>query len=308
MSEAQQSAFCPLNRRAFLRGGSLFLLGATAAWNRPLESVAEELGNAKPDLRIGLLTDLHYADREPADIRYYRETLIKCAEAAARFQAEKTDLVVSLGDTIDAADTLEGEKNYLRQVVRELAAAPGQHHFVLGNHCVYSLSKAEYLEIVGQKSSYYSFDHAGQHFVLLDACFRSDGTPYGRKNYRWTDSNIPAAELDWLKADLAQTSLPTTVFVHQRLDAASPYGANNAPQVREILEASKKVVAVLQGHHHRGDYQQIAGIHYCTLKALVEGAGVANNAFALLDYLPGGALRLTGFRRQPSHHWPAAGV
>ena len=81
------------------------------------------MGNAKPDLRIGLLTDLHYADREPADIRYYRETLIKCAEAVARFQAEKTDLVVSSGDTIDAADTLEGEKNYLRQVVRELAAA-----------------------------------------------------------------------------------------------------------------------------------------------------------------------------------------
>ena len=29
----------------------------------------------------------------------------------------------------------------------------------------------------------------------------------------------------------------------------------------------------LQGHHHSGSYSNIAGIHYYTLKALVEGSG-----------------------------------
>src|SRR5262245_48118577 len=34
----------------------------------------------------------------------------------------------------------------------------------------------------------------GVHFVVLDACFRDDGKPYERKNSKWTDSNIPAAQ------------------------------------------------------------------------------------------------------------------
>ena len=38
------------------------------------------------------------------------------------------------------------------------------------------------------------FDRGGFHFVVLDACFRSDGVPYGRKNFKWTDTKIPPAE------------------------------------------------------------------------------------------------------------------
>lgn len=304
MQTPHETAPIALNRRAFLHGGALVLLGTTVARHAVLPAVAAELDDARPSVRIGLLTDLHYAEKETDGTRYYRQTPAKCADAVRQFTTAKTDLVVTLGDLIDAAPTVEGEMDYLRRIVEILRAAPGQHHFVVGNHCVFSLSKAEYLQIIGQKSSYYSFDHNGQHFVLLDACFRSDGVPYGRKNYRWTDSSISREELDWLQADLAQTSLPTTVFVHQRLDVGSPYGASNAPQVRKILEASGKVVAVLQGHHHQGDYQQIAGIHYCTLKAMIEGSGDAQNAYAHLDYLPGGALRLAGFYREPSRHWP----
>ena len=41
----------------------------------------------------------------------------------------------------------------------------------------------------------------------------------------------------------------------------------------KILHASGKVLAVFQGHHHSGSYSNIAGIHYYTLKALVEGSG-----------------------------------
>ena len=50
---------------------------------------------------------------------------------------------------------------------------------------------------MGQKKSYYSFDSGKFHFIVLDSCFRSDGQPYGRKNFEWTDPNIPAAEVDW---------------------------------------------------------------------------------------------------------------
>ena len=45
-------------------------------------------------MRIGLLTDLHYADKKPAGTRYYRETLDKLAEAAERFKKDGPAFVV----------------------------------------------------------------------------------------------------------------------------------------------------------------------------------------------------------------------
>ena len=288
-----------LSRRAFVRQGALLLaapmLYGGDAWAEPPE--------AKPAVRIGLVTDLHYADRNPAGTRYYRETLGKLQEAVKRFGQDKTDAVIELGDLIDGGDSLDAEKEYLRRIVKEFRAAPGRHHYVLGNHCVYALTKAEFLEAVGEKETYYCFDLAGWHFVILDGCFRQDGTPYGRKNFEWTDAYVPPAELDWLRADLRQTPHKCVVFVHQRLDVAPPYGIKNAATVRQILEASGKVLGVLQGHYHRGDYRQLGGIHYCTLTAMVEGPGPAGNAYAVMDILPGGAVRIAGFRKQRSHEW-----
>ena len=40
-------------------------------------------------LHIGLVTDLHYADKPPAGTRHYRETLAKLAEAAEQFEKDK---------------------------------------------------------------------------------------------------------------------------------------------------------------------------------------------------------------------------
>jgi hypothetical protein len=45
---------------------------------------------------------------------------------------------------------------------------------VLGNHCVYTLTKQEFLDAVEQPQSYHSFDAGPFHFVVLDACFTSD--------------------------------------------------------------------------------------------------------------------------------------
>jgi alkaline phosphatase len=252
-------------------------------------------------VRIGLVTDLHYADKPPAGTRHYRETLAKLAEAAKRFEEEKPDLVVELGDMIDSADSLDVEKGYLRRIAKHFAAIPGQHHYVLGNHCVSALTKPEFLGIAGQKASFYSFDTNGVHFVVLDACFRGDGQPYGRKNFDWTDANIPPAEVEWLRDDLNRTRHKTVVFVHQRLDVEPPLGIKNAPEVRKVLEESGKVLAVLQGHHHNGDFREITGVRYCTLKAMIEGSGSENNAYAVMDILPGDAIRIRGFRRQRSY-------
>ena len=161
MNEQKNYHLHQLNRRAFLQGGTLFLAGSALLSGESLLAATDE----KPKLRLGLVTDLHYADKEPNGSRYYRETLTKFAEVAKHFDQEKPDLIICLGDNIDSAASLETEKGYLRRIAKEFSRLPGQHHFVLGNHCVENLTKPEFLGIVGQERSYYSFDAAGYHFV-----------------------------------------------------------------------------------------------------------------------------------------------
>ncbi len=288
-----------LGRRAFLANGTLVLTAASLApsiW----------ANDQAPRLRIGLVTDLHYADKAPVGTRHYRETLAKLEAAAGQFERAQLSLLVELGDLIDAADSVDVEQSYLRVINRELSAICTERHYVLGNHCVDMLEKAEFLGGVGQEKSYYSFDRGGFHFVVLDSCFRSDGEPYGRKNFQWTDANIPASELEWLDADLKANDKPVIVFAHQRLDVSYSHGVKNNVAVRKILEATARVLAVFQGHSHQNDLTEIGGIHYCTLVAMVEGSGAENNGYSLMEIEPSGTIHLTGFRKQQSHKWERA--
>jgi 3',5'-cyclic AMP phosphodiesterase CpdA len=292
----------PLSRRAFLQSGTLLLAGSTLDWSRCALPAAEP-DAARPALRVGLLTDLHYADKDPAGSRHYRETLDKLARAVGQFEQDRPDFTVELGDFIDAADSVADEKRYLKRIQKEFSAIPGGRHYVLGNHCVDTLTKPEFLDGIGREKSYYSFDAGGVHFVVLDSCFLGDGTPYGRKNFHWTDPNVPAEELEWLRADLAKAKGGTVVFAHQRLAPGHPYGVKNAPEIRRLFEESGKVLAVFQGHSHRNDYTEISGIHYCTLVAMVEGPGPENNAWARLDVEKDGTMRVVGFLKQKDYEW-----
>jgi alkaline phosphatase len=289
MSQHQVS----ISRRSLIRNGALCFAGAGAG---PLLTAEPA---RKPAFRIGLLTDLHYADKPALRTRFYRETLGKLQEAVRRFNVERSAFAVELGDFIDKADTVEQEIAWLGKVERVFAGVKAPRHYVLGNHCVTTLTKAEFATHTGaSRAPHYSFGHGGFHFVVLDSCFRSDDEPYQRDNFDWKDANIPASQLDWLRADLAKAGKPAIVFAHQRLDEAATHSVRNAAAVREVLERAGNVVAVIQGHSHKNDYQQIAGIHYCTLFAMVEGSGSQYNAYALLDVMEDGSLQLNGFCKQ----------
>lgn len=297
MKRSESKAVATVGRRAFLKNGALILTAAS------MDASSVFADQQEPGLKAGLVTDLHYADKRPAGSRHYRETPDKLAEAAEQFGKHEPAFIVELGDFIDAADSVDAELGYLKRINRDFSAICKQRHYVLGNHCVYTLTKREFLDGVEQKKSYYSFDSGDFHFVVLDSCFRSDGEPYGRKNFEWTDPNIPAAEVEWLKADLKGTTRKTVVFAHQRLDVGNHYGVKNAADVRRVLEESGKVLAVFQGHSHKNDHTDIDGIHYCTLVAMVEGSGAENNGFSEVSLASDGTISIKGFRKQADYKW-----
>jgi len=252
-------------------------------------------------LTFGIFADPHYAERPRWGGRYYSdsdEKLLRFVEAMAE---AKPSFIIGLGDLIDQPDSAEAELRYLRKVAAICARFKGPRHFVIGNHDVVTQSKEQFIERTGMPRAYYSFDRAGFHFVVLDANFKKGFIPYDHGRFAWNDAWIPPAEQKWLAADLAAASGPTVVFVHQRLDDDSdPHTVRNAREVRKILESSGKVIAVFSGHDHRGGYRRIEGIHYVTLRAVVEGPGLENNSFALVRLDREGRIGIRGYAKQPS--------
>lgn len=287
-----------IGRRCFLKrsvSGTALIITAAGASGSYVAADPPD-----PVLHVGLVTDLHFADKPTAGTRHYRETPAKLAAAARTFSDRKIEMLVELGDLIDAADSVETEQGYLDTINTQFSQISADRHYVLGNHCVDTLKKREFLDAVKQADSYYSFDRVGYHFIVLDACFRQDGVAYERKNFQWTDTNIPDTELDWLKSDLSKATAPTIVFIHQRLDVPNNHGVKNQIAVREVLEKSGQVEAVFQGHSHQNDLNVINEIPYCTLVAMVEGSGPDNNAYSLLELHKDGTLQLHGFQQQAS--------
>jgi alkaline phosphatase len=252
--------------------------------------------------RFGVVTDVHYADADTKGSRHYRDSLQKLRLAIDTFNRQEAALVVELGDLIDAGGTREDELKYLRTIDEVYQGFRGERHYVLGNHCLNAFTKEAFLASCGARSkrSCYSFDCRGYHFVVLDANFTQDGSPYAEGRFSWTDSWIPVGQQQWLKADLAAAGGKTTfVFVHQELqDEKTPHGVKNAAEVRAILEAAGNVLVVFQGHNHAGGHTQVGGIHYCTLKAMVEGPAPQSHAYAVVTVEPSGRIKLEGFGRQ----------
>ncbi len=253
--------------------------------------------------RFGLVTDPHYADADMRDGRFYRESVPKMRECVELMNDEGVDFLVELGDFKDQDEpgVEEDTLRYLRDIEAELQRFDGPTYHVLGNHDADSISKPQFLAAITNtgiepERSWYSFDQGGVHFVVLDANFRADGAPYDHGDFDYRDTNLPPEQLDWLAADLADSPAPTILFVHQRLDGEGPLFVNNADEVRLLLRRRGNVIAAFHGHDHAGGYNLIDGIHYYTLRAMVEGTGPDNSSYAIVDVGERG-IGITGYRR-----------
>jgi 3',5'-cyclic AMP phosphodiesterase CpdA len=122
-------------------------------------------------------------------------------------------------------------------------------HTVPGEHDTTDPGAAEYLGRFGQASGrrgYYSFDHAGVHFVALINVL--DFTPGGL-------GRLGPEQLEWVTADLKgrPTSTPIVVFAHMPLwTIYEPWGwgtSDAEPLLKQLRHFGS--VTVLNGHIHQ---------------------------------------------------------
>ena len=297
--------------------GSSLLTGCV----NPYRDNAEGDGKKNaPLIRFGMVTDLHYADANPRGTRFYRDSRAKLAECVELMNTQGVGFMIELGDFKDEAQSADKSRPvdegrtlaFLRDIEKVFSGYKGLRYHVLGNHDTDSISREQFLGCVTNSNiargkSYYSFDANGVHFVVLNACFAREGgkhekyVAYDHGNFNWQNTWIPPQEMAWLKEDLTKTSAHNViVFIHQLLDGVGSVYVNNASQVRKVLERSGKVRVVFQGHHHHGAYSLISGIHYYTLRAMVEGAGLVNNSCAVVDVYGNGDVAVQGYYKAVS--------
>jgi Icc protein len=136
--------------------------------------------------------------------------------------------------------------------------------------------KKMYEDRIGE--TYYSFDHKGYHFVVLDSIQPTDD--------RLWEARIDEKQMTWLAGDLQNTAASTPVIgvVHVPLVTAfatfasdtirpskySTLTVANAPQVLKAFDGHN-LIAVLQGHTHVNEI-----VEYKNTKFITGGAVCGN--------------------------------
>lgn len=159
-------------------------------------------------------------------------------------------------------------------------------HHTIGNHDVVGIFPQSGVSptdpLYGKKlfsdrfgKPYYSFNHKGHHFLVLDSI--------GITSDRSYEGRIDATQMDWIKQDLASipAGTPIVVSVHIPLVTAfdsyvpvpttppAHHGMSvaNSAEVITLFEGHN-VLGVLQGHTHINERVEWHGIPYITCGAV----------------------------------------
>jgi len=223
------------------------------------------VGPKKGTLRLVFYTDIH--------TRTEWETPLALEKAANAINGINPDLVIAGGDLItdgfesSAASVEPRWQAYMRMhraIEADLFPAIGNHDLVAAipedRSPPASDPRAVYLSHMGLDRTYYSFDAAGYHFVILDSIQVTGGS----LQYQGV---ISREQLDWLKQDLSSVHASTpvvlvthipllTVFFSATVGATFAAKANrvvtNNLEVLKLIE-NHNVILVLQGHLHHSE-------------------------------------------------------
>jgi Icc protein len=258
----------------FLFVCSLWLLSGC---NQPAPRVQD---NKEDEFTFAYLTDIHLQPELNAVEGFQK--------AIDTINAINPDFVLTGGDLVmDVLDQTYGRADSLYDLYEEVSG--GFHmpvYNTLGNHEVYGwhrreagiekqpeFGKAMYEQRLGKR--YYSFDHKGWHFIVLDAVYRSEEGHYIGK--------IDEEQISWIEQDLQKTGkeMPIVVSVH------IPFVTSQTQLTRGSLEANPpdliitnarevllhfreyNLKLVLQGHlHYLEDINVNNQVHFITAGAV----------------------------------------
>lgn len=257
-------------------------------------------------MKILLLTDIHswsdtnYPHRKwPNYINSFWEKL-ESSILMLRKVALTIDLVINLWDFIHETSLSEDIEQYKRaKDILESLWKPVLH--VSGNHDLVYMDRNTLGEIWWTDRLFYYRDFGWFRHIILDG--NRDGNKQGIVE-KWQKYRFDLDQIDWLRQVLLQSILPCVVYSHfpiDEQDVSNNYYWSESPnsherafpiwyqEVRRILEESKKVLAVFNGHTHFRHQMKINDILYVNVASFAENNGEweAIGEYAIADFSQG---------------------
>jgi 3',5'-cyclic AMP phosphodiesterase CpdA len=271
-----------LNRRDFL--ANTCALGMAGILSRPGAASAGPNRRQPPEPDDGFtfvhMTDMHVTPKRWGD-KGYR----KCIESVTQRRPKPAFALMGGDLAFDGLYTPKADFEEQIRLYKEISDGLGIPYYnCMGNHDALGWSARRKVSVddpdLGKKmimdrleweKSYYSFDHGGWHFAVLDSIYpiqTADGPSY--------EPRIGPEQLEWLAYDLGRAGDRPKVLVTHIAAFCNIGQINGAPnrkamdgamvlwdtrQLRAVLERHK-VKALLQGHSHRIEEYRFNGVWY----------------------------------------------
>lgn len=240
-------------------------------------------GPAQNLFKIGHVTDVHYNPGEVLDNRQF--SLDFCDSFVDRMDTFLPNLVAKGGDDIGDDDHVTANRfTYMQAVIDHIAPAasgpstPEVMHVAPGNHDFdftgFSGTRAVLAQSWMEANVLYGKKEVGNYLIIsLDANYNSS-TDVHMSNTHQGNGHINPDQLTWLTSALSDATKPVIIFCHQPLSEMDTdqftltkevYHTDNRAAVRDIIEASGKVVCCIQGHVHYSRIDVINGIPYINI-------------------------------------------
>ena len=257
-----------LSRRDFLKGSGLVAAGSVL----PMSLIELAFADANDNFTFAYISDSHIQHIKGTEfVRNWDRGLVR-AVAETNLLDPKPEFVLYGGDIAQL-----GSKPEIDHGLEILSGLRYKTYFALGEHDYY-LDPGEYWQSqLGPH--YYSFNHKGVHFVVLNSILTYDDwinkwptpmermvTMAGLDNPNGSPFMVGDAQRAWLAADLKKVpkTTPIVVLSHsplQKIFRNWNFWTEDAEQVQALLAPFDKVT-VLYGHVHQIQYNQIGNISF----------------------------------------------
>lgn len=258
-----------ITRRDFLKKTGVLAAAATL----PISIVELAFADPTQNFTFAHISDSHIQHIKGNQfVRNWDRGLIR-AVAEVNLLNPKPDFVVYGGDLAQLA-----KKSELDHGAEMMSALNYKTYYVMGEHDYY-LDLGEYWsKLFGPH--YYSFDHKGVHFIVLNSILTDDEWTYrrwptaeqrmlemaGLDNPNGSPFMVGEKQREWLRQDLEKVNkdTPLVVFSHsplQKIYKGWNFWTDDAEQVQALLTPFKKVT-VIYGHVHQIQYNQIGNISF----------------------------------------------
>ncbi|KAI0560655.1 Metallophosphoesterase [Gracilaria domingensis] len=271
------------------------------------------MGSDSAPVRLGLITDVQYANKPDVHIDYvgklrsYSKVIPKTTLSVEFINRNNVSALLHLGDIIDGNATLDKTRDDLDEVLKTLGKANAPLLHVLGNHCL-DAGRPYLLSKFGIETAYYTKDYGDWRVIVLDtvevSVHRVDHPQYAEeaKQFLQQNQSLPNAkdwngglsseQKSWLRAilsDTAKQGMKAIVCGHLPIAPEEQYQMHviwDGQWLTDLFSEYKHVVkAYFAGHYHEGGYLLNNGIHYVTCESILDSESPEGSA-AIVELWP----------------------